>query len=482
MRSNFDRKENGQVILWLAFGLPLLILFAAMAIDMGIVYRTKARLSNAVDAAVLGGAKNYSLGTTTAQALGTDLFVANFGSTVPTMTWAWCPDTSNPNCPSNSPISATLLARTTVNTTFMAYLPRFAQLSLGDTGQATRSNLVMTLILDRSGSMACGGSNDTCGGPSLQAAVPVFVGYFTEGVDTLGMVSFGDDAKVDVAATKNFTTPIKNAVSAFQWNGATFGTGAGTNSYDTAHGPPLNLADNQNNSVTFPTGQPYIKVAVYFTDGLMNTIQDTLPCTNALGSKLYNFGGYDAPSTQFDFFDPTIDTYQLGDLSYLYGNNNNNQGTGAGCPKTTQQTGYCNGYPPYNATYSCKGVRTFPSQQSGTAVAFSESAMVTEAQYRALYTAKQMGNESPVQTYLYVIGLGSLINNASTQLFLAKLANDNQACDSNGNNCKYGNNLDKTRPPGLFVPVTNCPSAGCTASLEQAFQQIAARIELRLSQ
>ena len=48
----------------------LLILFAAFAIDMGIIYQTKARLSNAVDAAVLTGAKNYSQGIPTAQALG----------------------------------------------------------------------------------------------------------------------------------------------------------------------------------------------------------------------------------------------------------------------------------------------------------------------------------------------------------------------------------------------------------------------------
>ena len=73
----FFRKEEGQVILWMAFGLPTLILFAAFAIDMGIIYQSKARLSNAVDAAVLTGAKNYSQGIPTAQALATDMFQAN---------------------------------------------------------------------------------------------------------------------------------------------------------------------------------------------------------------------------------------------------------------------------------------------------------------------------------------------------------------------------------------------------------------------
>jgi Flp pilus assembly protein TadG len=193
MKLRFHRKEEGQVILWLAFGLPLLILFSAMALDMGLIYQTKAKLSNAVDSAVLTGARNYSQGTATAQTLGTDMFQANYGSATPTLSWVWCP--ADASCPSGSPISSTLKATTTVNTTFMAYLPRFAQWSLSDTGQATRSNLIMSLILDRSGSMNCGASGDTCGGPSLKVAVPAFIADFTEGTDHIGMISFGDNGR-----------------------------------------------------------------------------------------------------------------------------------------------------------------------------------------------------------------------------------------------------------------------------------------------
>ena len=473
MRIRFHGKEEGQVILWLAFGLPLLILFSAMALDMGLIYQTKAKLSNAVDAAVLTGARNYSQGTATAQTLGTDMFQANYGSTTPTLVWTWCPADSS--CPSGSPISATLKATATVNTTFMAYLPRFAQWSLSNTGQATRSNLIMSLILDRSGSMACGGSTGgDCGGVALQSAVPTFIGDFTEGTDYIDMISFADNARVDVAITKNFTSPINTAVAALQWNGGTFGTGAGTNSYDFSHGPPLNLADHQNLSVTFPSGQPYVKVVVYFTDGLMNTVQDTLACTNGSpgpGNTLYNFGGYDSGTT-FDFFDPTKDTYQVGDLSYLYAGTNGSAGSGKGCSNGGQ--GYCNGNPPLNATYSCKGITTFRSQSSGSQVAFSRTAITADAQYRAIYTANAMRSETPVPTYIYVIGLGNSINTASTETFLATLANDPTGV--------YGNPFDSSKPDGLFLPVVNCPSSTCTASLNQAFQTIAAKILLRLSQ
>lgn len=470
----FHRKEEGQVILWLAFGLPLLILFAAMALDMGLIYQTKAKLGNAVDSAVLTGARNYSQGTATAQTLGTDMFQVNYGSATPTLTWTWCP--SDPSCPSGSPISSTLKATATVNTTFMAYLPKFAQWSLSDTGQATRSNLIMSIVLDRSGSMGCGGTGLDCGGVALQSAVPTFVGDFTNGTDHLAMISFSDDARVDVAMTTNFNSAMDTVVSGLKWDGGTFGTGAGTNTFDTVHGPPLNLADYQNSTVTFPAGQPYVKVVVYFTDGLMNTIQDNLQCQNTPpGKTLYNFGGRDNPTDPFDFFDPTQDTWETGDLSYYYGGSTSKgSGTGVGCPKTAGQTGYCNGNPPLNATYSCKGVTTFPSQQYGTGVTFSTSAITAEAQYRAIYTANLMRSETPVPTYIYVIGLGNAINVASTQTFLATLANDPQGL--------YGNPYNQNQPDGLFLPVVNCPSSTCTADLNQAFQKIASKILLRLSE
>ena len=105
----------------------------------------------------------------------------------------------------------------------MAYLPQWAVWTIGDVGQATRSNLVMTLVLDRSGSM-----NSNGGKAALQNAVPNFVADFVNGTDDLSMVSFADNARVDVAMTTNFATAIDSAVAGLTFDGATFGTGAGT--------------------------------------------------------------------------------------------------------------------------------------------------------------------------------------------------------------------------------------------------------------
>ncbi len=53
---------------------PVLLLFAGLAIDFGVAYTDKTALSRAVDAAALEGMRNLSAGTTTAQQLANDTF------------------------------------------------------------------------------------------------------------------------------------------------------------------------------------------------------------------------------------------------------------------------------------------------------------------------------------------------------------------------------------------------------------------------
>ena len=53
MRGDIAHNDQGQILVMFALALPLLILFTAMAVDMGLIYVTKAKLSKAVDAACL---------------------------------------------------------------------------------------------------------------------------------------------------------------------------------------------------------------------------------------------------------------------------------------------------------------------------------------------------------------------------------------------------------------------------------------------
>lgn len=436
MRS--EQEDSGQVVIVLAIVLPILLLFMGLAIDSGMAYITRARLSKAVDAACLTGMKNLPLGQTTAKGLATHIFNANYGDSppVPTITF-----------PTDSGYQQVKVTATATVPTFFAQT-LFLFWNVSDTAIATRGKLVMSLILDRSGSMTTNG-----GDSALQAAVGTaitdsgFINNFIDAVDEVAMVSFARNARVDVAINYNFRTPITAAVKNLSFVGGTFGTGG---TYIAGDGPPLTLADHQILSVPIVAGENVARVAIYFTDGLMNTIQDTFNCP---ASKLINYGGFD-DSTSPNTYDPTSATTIWGSV-----------------PTSGSHSGQLpyDSVPDYCKSSSGVYVTTFYSQKSGTQKSFTQANVTAESQYRAIATANAMRAETP-GTFIYVIGLGSGVN-STTQAFLRQVAND-----------PASTTYDSTKPQGLFLYVPDCPSTTCTASLRTAFQTIAAKILLRLTQ
>ncbi len=439
---NIMKSEQGQILIMLAVVLPVLVLFSGLAIDAGLLYVTKAKLSSAVDAACLTGMKNLSQGQATASSLATYMFKANFGAGAPTPTITFPTDAYGDQ-------QVKVAATAAVKTIFVRYIPKFATMNVSDTAIATRGKLVMSLVLDRSGSMD---SSHDKGGVALQAAVPSFVSDFSNTNDEVAMISFASNATVDFPINYNFISPITKAVKALNFSGGTFGTGAGTNpNPSTITGPPLSLAQQQNDSVIPQPGQNVTKVVVYFTDGLMNTIQDTFNCPTA---KLINYGGYDQTNVTPDFFDPTNGT-DWGTVS--------TSGASKGALPYDSKGDYCKSAGKY--------VTTFYSQRDKKQEAFLQSSVTAEAQYRALLTATALRTETPIPTYIYVIGLGSGVS-VTTRTFLGQIANDPA----------FPATYAPNQPAGLFLYVPNCPSATCTADLNTAFQTIAAKILLRLTQ
>jgi hypothetical protein len=353
-------------------------------------------------------------------------------------------------------------ATASVNTLFVRYLSQWASVPVSDTAVSTRGKLVMSIVLDRSGSM-CGGT-EHCdpgvtgdnGGEALKSAVPTFIGNFNDTTDEVTLGSFSSNATVDYTINYNFKTPIATAVSALSFTGGTFGTGAGTAPIQSnTLGAPLSLAQLQNNSVPILAGQNVVKVIVYFTDGLMNTVQDPIYCNGkgGTGSTLINYGGHDSGS-QVDFFDPTSATTDWG--HYTSGTGFPYTSGGAICTDITGNI-----------------VAKFPSQSQGTQVTLSQSAVTADAKYRAIQTAITLRTESPVPTYIFTIGLGTGVT-TTTQAFLAQLANDSN----------YPATYINGQPAGLFFYIPNCTGSAltaCKSQLNTAFQTIAAKVLLRLT-
>jgi len=463
--TNFVKSERSQIIVVFALGITMLVLAVGLAIDAGLCYVAKAKLSAAVDGACLAGMKTLQQGQSTATTIAQDVFYANYGANPP------IPAVTFPvNSSGNQQVE--VAATTNVHTLFMQVIPNLRTVAVSATAVATRGKLIMTIVLDRSGSMCGGTGKNKCpgtttgddGGDAIQAAVPTFVNNFdqTSGTgDEVGLVSFSSNSTVNFAINYGFKTSINGDVGSMVFTGGTFGTGIGTGSLlSSTVGPPLSLAGAQNDGVTIPSGQNVVKVVVYFTDGLMNAVQDNFHCMGKNNSTLtlLNYGGYDT-GNNVAILDPTsatnqFDTWVPGTSSYFSYDGNSSH-------KCTDSSG--------------NYVTKFPSQQSGTQVAFGRSAVTTEAKWRANKTATALRSEASHPNYIYTIGLGSAISgDSTTQMFLKEIANDPTA-----------DTYNSSQAVGEFFLVPDCPSTPattCNNEVMKVFQTIAAKVLLRLTQ
>jgi hypothetical protein len=326
-------------------------------------------------------------------------------------------------------------------------------------------------------------TNDN-GEAALKAAVPLFVDHFdnTTGGDQIAMITFSSNATVDAAMANPFNPAIDNAVATMNPAGGTFGTGAGSTPVlpTDPNAPPLSMAQLQNDSITINPGQNVIKVVVYFTDGLMNASQDKFHCggKNNNTLTLVNYGGQDS-GTPVVLFDPSCSpstsdfnsgcTNKPGNSVYGYCDSGN-------CYDRSGNPTKNGGFAYDAAADGCvdlngNPVTKFLSQQTGNQTAFTRANVTAETQYRAIQTASAMRTES-VPTYIFTIGLGT---DTTADDLLKQLANDPTSLS-----------YIKSQPAGQFFYISTCTGsvnlANCKTELNTAFQTIATKVLLRLTQ
>jgi Flp pilus assembly protein TadG len=185
-------RSNGvTVILTVAF-MGVLIPVAGLAIDASLVYAVKARLQAAVDAAALAGARSLNRGmdlasqSDNARATATNFFNANF----PYGHFSTSGRSLSLSVAEGAYRTRTVTATAYVNAPvyFMRILG-FSRTRLMATGTASRRDVNMVLVLDRSSSMS--GAM-----VAMRAAARGFVEKFAEGRDNVGLVVFGGSALV----------------------------------------------------------------------------------------------------------------------------------------------------------------------------------------------------------------------------------------------------------------------------------------------
>lgn len=271
----------------------LLIPSAGLSIDAALLYYTKARLQGAVDGAALGAARALSLGSTTqaqsdsAKQNAVNWFYADFPNTLwgtsnTQMDQSMVQVFDDPNNPSLRNVTVT--ANTTVPTIFMRWFNMSSTL-VAATGNASRRDAVVMMVLDRSGSMNTSGS---C--PDLIASAKLFTGQFSAGRDRIGLVTFSDGAYIASPPTTDFRTAL----------GYNDGTSSGSGAIDnivcmggTGTANAISLGYNELYKVNLPGA---FNVLFMETDGLPNTLT-------------------------MNFWDSTTNTYALSNTSSCQDNN-----------------------------------------------------------------------------------------------------------------------------------------------------------------
>jgi len=269
------KKQKGVALVLSALMLLVLVPMIGLGIDGGAAYMLRAKLSAALDAAVLAGARSLSSGAdiqsqaANASAVAREYFDANF----PIGTWGSLNATRSAtvNQDDNTHVRwVTVTASVDAPLYFMAMLnQQTAHIAL--TGTAKRRDVNVMLVLDRSYSMGnyldAHGNNQHCGTcgaiPAMINAATLFVNQLAQGRDKVGLVAFGSDY-YRVLPSTNFSA-LAAQIGQITSAGDTGTAQALWQAYDALG----NLPDQNGN----PVGEPgALNVILLFTDGLPNAI------------------------------------------------------------------------------------------------------------------------------------------------------------------------------------------------------------------
>ena len=219
-----NRARQGFVLPTAAALMVCCVPLCGLAVDVGTFYMIQSKLQAAADAGALSGARSLARGSnsaaqiTNAQTTATNFLNANFPSgylnssnlTIPTPTVTL--DATN--------AQRSVAVNPTVRAPHMFFL-WFSNVAgtyttVGATSTATRRDVNVMMVMDRSGSLA---ASSSC--TPLKNAAVNFVNKFAEGRDYVGLTTFATSYQVDVALSQTFKTNVTTGINAITCSGST---------------------------------------------------------------------------------------------------------------------------------------------------------------------------------------------------------------------------------------------------------------------
>lgn len=272
MNSCLPHRCRGQIAIMSALLLVVMIGSAGLAVDSGMGYLLRAKLSAAVDAAGIAAARAVAQGDTQAEQIANGkraariFFDANFPDSYLGAKPVW-----------NDPAFTFEQGRITVDTSAQATMPLglmkvlgFQTLTAATQAQTVRRDLDMAFVMDTTGSMSSVA-------PQVKANAQTFLSMFNASADRVALIHFAVGAEVDVPFKANQSRGFDRA--AMNRKIEAFDFGATTN-----YSEGLWQARDQLNRVIDADKRSGLRVVVFFSDGAPNTFasyfnfKDTVNC------------------------------------------------------------------------------------------------------------------------------------------------------------------------------------------------------------
>jgi Mg-chelatase subunit ChlD len=274
--SHKKARSKGIAVLLTSVAIVGAMTIVGLAVDVGMMYAVKVKLSAASDAAALAAARaigTASNGGATVSATAQAYFAANYptGYMLSTSASATAP---TPVVNANNSETQTVTATATLPLMFLRMMNlnnSHASQIINTTAAATRRNLNLVMVLDRSGSMNTSGS---C--VPMVAAAQAFTDQFVDGQDSLGLVVFGGSYDIAYPMSKTFKSgspTISSVIGTITCNGNT----GSAQAISKAHGMLSALPSSQ------VTGA--VNAIVFFTDGQPNGLTANWPINTAAYQK-----------------------------------------------------------------------------------------------------------------------------------------------------------------------------------------------------
>jgi Flp pilus assembly protein TadG len=244
--------QRGIVIVLFAIVTVVLLLGAGLAVDLGLAHVTMSRLSKAVDAGALSGARHASEVLADVKDLAERVAAANYGA----IEEAGANYAVTVSRPSTDTYTVNVRGETG-SPTFMMRLIGRTSVDVAAVAEATRNPLDLSLVLYLSGSLEDAGVFD-----DMQRASKGFLDHFHDTIDQVGIVAYSTWAWDAMSLRKNFKATGRALIDSFEplkWTNIEEGLRLGKAQMDTG-----------------PQREKALKIVVLFTDGRPTAFADVL--------------------------------------------------------------------------------------------------------------------------------------------------------------------------------------------------------------